>query len=56
MVEAGASLDIQNLHGSTALSIALKQGKLEIAKLLLRAGAKVSPQDEQLITADMHLQ
>ena len=46
LIEAGASLEIQNQEGDTALHIAIKNGRTEIAKLLIAAEAPLEIQNK----------
>jgi ankyrin repeat protein len=41
-VEEGADLNLVDLNHNSALIIAAKQGKIEIVKLLVDAGAKLN--------------
>jgi ankyrin repeat protein len=43
LIKFGANLDIENNNDCTALGIACLNGNLDIAKLLLKYGAKISP-------------
>ena len=51
LVEGGASLDIQDNNGITALMSAADEGNLKIVKLLVEAGANVNVQDNKGFTA-----
>ena len=60
MLVGGATKDLGNQHGQTALSVAARQGKLSCLQLLLDAGVNSKAQDDlgntPLMTAAMHKQ
>ena len=51
LLERGTDLELKNSQGSTALIVAVKNGRLQNAKLLLQYGANPKAQDKQGKTA-----
>ena len=55
LLEKGASIDIQNIDGWTALIWASRNGNIDIVETLLESGANVSIQDNNGRTFMDHL-
>ena len=51
LLEYGANLDLQDVHGGTALMVATRAGSPEVAGLLLKAGANTKIKDRDDMTA-----
>ena len=47
LLSVNASVDLRNANGASPLHAAAAAGALEVAKLLLAAGARVAARDDQ---------